>query len=103
MLETITLKAIDDFFQPSTNQVDELGRLDRQIKELEAQARKIKAALIAQGAGKYEGLEFFAEVQHYDRATINPILVRELCDEEIVRQVTQVRPVDAVVVKRLTA
>ena len=101
MLETITLKAIDDFFTPSTNQVDELGRLDKQIKDLEAQARKIKQALIAQGVGKYEGMEYFAEVQHYDRTTINPILVREFCDEEIVRQVTQVRPVDAVVVKSL--
>ena len=101
MLEAITLKAIDDFFQPSTNQVDELGRLDKQIKELEAQARKIKAALIAQGVGKYEGTQFFAEVQHYDRATINPILVREYCDEELVKQVTQVKPVDAVVVKPL--
>lgn len=101
MLEQITLKAIDDFFQPVTNQVDELGRLDKQIKELEAQARKIKQALIAQGVGKYEGTQFFAEVQHYDRATINPILVRELCDEELVRQVTQVKAIDAVVVKSL--
>ncbi len=101
MLETITLKAIDDFFTQPTNQVDELGRLDKQIKELETQARKIKQALIAQGVGKYQGVEFFAEVQHYDRATINPILVREFCDEELVRQVTQVRPVDAVLVKPL--
>jgi hypothetical protein len=101
MLEAITLKAVNDFFQSSTNQVDELGRLDKQIKDLEAQARKIKQALIAQGVGKYEGAEFFAEVQHYDRATINPALVRELCDAEIVRQVTQVKAVDAVVVKSL--
>jgi hypothetical protein len=101
MLEAITLKAIDDFFQTSTNQVDELGRLDKQIKDLEAQARKIKQALIARGIGKYEGMEYFAEVQHYDRSTINPILVRELCDEELVRQVTQVKAVDAVVVKSL--
>jgi hypothetical protein len=101
MLEQITLKAIDDFFTQPTNQVDELGRLDKQIKELEAQARKIKQALIAQGVGKYEGVEFFAEVQKYDRATINPVLVRELCDEELVKQMTQVKAVDAVVVKSL--
>jgi hypothetical protein len=101
MLETITLKAIDDFFSQAVNPVDELGRLDKQIKDLEAQARKIKQALIAQGVGKYEGVEFFAEVQHYDRATINPVLVRELCDEELVKQMTQVKQVDAVVVKPL--
>ena len=83
------------------NMIDNLGTINKQIAELEAQARKIKAALIAQGVGKYEGTQYFAEVQHYDRATINPILVREFCDEELVRQVTQVRPVDAVVVKPL--
>lgn len=101
MLEQITLKAIDDFFTPSTNQVDELGRLDKQIKELEAQARKIKQALIAQGAGKYEGTEYFAEVQHYDRATISPILVKEFGTTDFVAQVTQVKAIDAVVVKPL--
>jgi hypothetical protein len=101
MLETITLKAIDDFFQSSTNQVDELGRLDKQIKELEAQARKIKQALIAQGAGKYQGTEYFAEVQHYDRATISPILVKEFGTTDFVAQVTQVKAIDAVVVKPL--
>lgn len=101
MLETITLKAVNDFFNQAVNPVDELGRLDKQIKDLEAQARKIKQALIAQGVGKYEGIEFFAEVQHYDRTTINPVLVRELCDEELVKQMTQVKAVDAVVVKPL--
>lgn len=83
------------------NMIDNLGTINKQIAELEAQARKIKAALIAQGVGKYEGSEYFAEVQHYERATINPILVREFCDEELVRQVTQVKAVDAVVVKPL--
>lgn len=101
MLEQITLKAIDDFFTPATSQVDELGRLDKQIKELEAQARKIKAALIAQGVGKYEGAEYFAEVQHYDRATISPILVKEFGTTDFVAQVTQVKAIDAVVVKPL--
>ena len=83
------------------NMIDNLGTINKQIADLEAQARKIKAALIAQGVGKYEGTQYFAEVQHYDRATINPILVREFCDEELVRQVTQVKAVDAVVVKPL--
>lgn len=83
------------------NMIDNLGTINKQIADLEAQARKIKAALIAQGVGKYEGTQYFAEVQHYDRATINPILVRELCDEELVKQMTQVKAVDAVVVKPL--
>lgn len=83
------------------NIIDELGRIDRIIKENEAIARKLKAELIARGVGKYEGQEFFAEVQHYDRATINPILVREFGTSDFVAQVTQVKPVDAVVVKPL--
>jgi len=84
------------------NMIDDLGIINQQIAELEAQARKIKQAYIAQGVGKYQGVDFFLEVQHYDRATINPILVKELADEEFVRQVTQIKPVDAVVVKRVT-
>jgi hypothetical protein len=87
-------------FMPSTT-VDQLGAIDRQIKDLEAVARKLKAELIARGVGKYEGEQYYAEVQHYDRATINPILVREFADEEFVRNVTQVKAIDAVVVKSL--
>ena len=81
--------------------VDELGVIKQQIDELEATARKLKAELIRRGVGTYEGAKFFAEVQHYDRATISPILVRKLSDEEFVKQVTEVKPVDAVVVKPL--
>jgi hypothetical protein len=82
--------------------VDELGVINQQIAELEATARKLKQALIARGVGKYEGSEFFAEVQHYDRATISPDLVRKLADEDFVSAVTQVKAVDAVVVKRVS-
>jgi hypothetical protein len=85
------------------NLIDQLGLIDTQIKELEATARKMKAELIARGVGKYEGMEFTAEVQHYDRATINPILVREFSDDDFVSRVTQIKPVDAVVVRRVQA
>lgn len=85
------------------NLIDNLGIINQQIAELESTARKIKQELIARGVGKYEGQEYFAEVQHYDRATISPILVKEFGTTDFVAQVTQVRPVDAVVVKRLEA
>jgi hypothetical protein len=62
----------------------------------------MKQELIARGVGKYEGMDFFAEVQHYDRATIDPKLVRELADEDFVSSVTTIKAVDAVVVKRVT-
>jgi hypothetical protein len=81
--------------------IDQLGEVDRIIKENEAIARKLKAELITRGVGKYEGSQYWVEVQHYDRATINPVLVREMCDPEIVSAVTQVKAVDAVVVKPL--
>lgn len=83
------------------NLIDNLGTINQQIAELESTARKIKQELIARGVGKYAGMDFVAEVQHYDRATINPILVKEFGDEEFVRQVTQIKPVDAVVVRRV--
>lgn len=81
--------------------VDQLGNLKQYIDDMEATARKLKAELIRRGVGTYEGSKFYAEVQHYDRATINPVLVRKLSDEDFVRLVTEVKPVDAVVVKRI--
>jgi hypothetical protein len=81
--------------------IDVYGDLDRQIKELEAIRAKFKAKLLPLGVGKHEGSKYVLEVQHYDRATINPILVREFADEEFIRNVTQIKPVDALVVKPL--
>ena len=81
--------------------VDELGAIKQAMDELEATARKLKAELIRRGVGTYEGQKYFAEVQHYDRATISPTLVRKMVSPEIVTLVTEVKPVDAVVVKPL--
>ena len=83
--------------------VDQLGTIKQAIDELEATARKFKTELIKRGVGTYEGSRFFAEVQHYDRATISPVLVRKLSNDEFVKSVTEVKPVDAVVVKPLEA
>jgi hypothetical protein len=83
------------------NIIDELGLLNQTIAQLEASARKLKAELISRGVGKYDGTLFYAEVQHYDRATINPKLVREMVDPEIVSAVTELKPIDAVVVKSM--
>jgi PHP family Zn ribbon phosphoesterase len=83
------------------NMIDDLGIINQQIKELESTARKIKQELIARGVGKYAGMDFVAEVQHYPRETINPILVREFGDEDLIEKVTQHTMVDAVVVKRV--
>ena len=92
---------IPTFTENLTDTVDNLGTINQQIAELESMARKIKAELIARGVGKYEGTSFIAEVQHYDRAQINPKLVREMVDPEIVSAVTEIKSVDAVVVKHV--
>ena len=85
------------------NMIDDLGIINQQIAELEATARKLKQALIARGVGKYEGMDFVAEVQHYDRATIDPALVRKLADADFVSSVTSIKTVDAVVVRKVQA
>jgi len=81
--------------------VEELGTVMQRIKELQEIERKIKNELIAQGIGSYTGLSFEAEVQQYDRATISPTLVRELADKEFVSAVTEVKTINAVVIKPL--
>ena len=83
------------------NMIDDLGIINQQIKELESTARRIKNELIARGVGKYAGMDFVAEVQHYPRETINPILVREFGDEDLIQKVTQLNMIDAVVVRRV--
>lgn len=83
------------------NMIDDLGILNQQIAKLEEQARTIKQALIARGVGTYEGMDFFAEVQEYDRENISAPLVRKFGDKDFVAQVTQVQHIKAVVVKPL--
>ena len=100
MLQEITLRAIDDFFQPfGASTVDQLGVIDRQIKELEATARKLKNKLIESGTGRYYGKNFSAEVQEYDRNTISAILVKQHAHPDFIPLVTQVQHVKSVTVK----
>jgi N-acetyl-gamma-glutamylphosphate reductase len=101
MLQEITLRAIDDYFQKPTDVVDELGHIDQEIKQLESRARELKAKLIERGQGIYEGVRYRAEVQEYDRNNISALLVKEYGTKEFVQQVTQVQHVKAVTVKPL--
>lgn len=101
MLQEITLRAIDDYFQKPTDIIDELGHIDQEIKQLEHRARKLKAQLTERGAGIYEGMRFTAEVQEYDRATISAVLVKEYGTKEFVQQVTQMQHVKSVTMRPL--
>ena len=85
------------------NIIDQYGAVDAQIKELEEIKSKLKAELIARGIGTYEGEQFFAEVQEYDRENISAPLVRKFADKDFVAQVTQIQHIKAVVVKPLGA
>jgi hypothetical protein len=103
MLQEITMRAIEDYFQKPTDVIDELGHIDQEIKQLEARARVLKAELIARGKGLYEGMRFTAEVQEYDRNTISAILVKEFGTKDFVAQVTQVQHVKSVTLRPLEA
>lgn len=83
--------------------IDQYGEVDRQIKELEAIKAKFKAELIARGVGVYEGSEFYAEVQEYDRENISAPLVRKILSADLLPQVTSIQHIQAVVVKPLEA
>ena len=83
--------------------IDQYGEVDRQIKELEVIKAKFKAELIARGVGIYDGEQFYAEVQEYDRENISAPLVRKVLAAELLPQVTTIQHIQAVVVKPLGA
>lgn len=86
-----------------TNIIDQYGIISQRIAELEETKSKLKAELIARGVGNYQGEQFFAEVQEYDRENISAPLVRKLSNEEFVKQVTTIQHIKAVTVKPLEA
>ena len=86
-----------------TNIIDQYGAIAQQIAELEEIKSKLKAELIARGIGTYEGEQYFAEVQEYDRENISAPLVRKLSNADFVKQVTTIQHIKAVVVKPLEA
>ena len=85
------------------NIIDQYGAVAQQIAELEEIKSKLKAELIARGVGSYQGEQFYAEVQEYDRENISAPLVRKFSNEEFVKQVTTIQHIKAVVVKPLEA
>ena len=85
------------------NIIDQYGAVAQQIAELEEIKSKLKAELIARGVGSYQGEQFYAEVQEYDRENISAPLVRKFSNEEFVKSVTTIQHIKAVVVKPLEA
>jgi hypothetical protein len=85
------------------NIIDQYGAIAQQIAELEEIKSKLKAELIARGVGNYQGEQFYAEVQEYDRENISAPLVRKFSNEEFVKSVTTIQHIKAVIVKPLEA
>jgi hypothetical protein len=85
------------------NIIDQYGAVSQQIQALEEIKSKLKAELIARGVGNYQGEQFAAEVQEYDRENISAPLVRKLSNEDFVKAVTTIQHIKAVVVKPLEA
>jgi hypothetical protein len=85
------------------NIIDQYGAVDAQIKELEAIKAKLKAELIARGKGEYQGEQFVAVVDEYDRENISAPLVRKFSNEEFVKSVTTIQHIKAVTIKTLEA
>ena len=100
---SITLEQVEALCQPVEQLVDELGAVDRQLKDLETIKSKLKARLLERGTGFHKGMQYVAEVQEYDRDQISAPLVRQLSDEAFIKAVTTVQHVKAVVVKPLAA
>ena len=102
-MKNITIPTFNEVPAFTPDIVDRLGAIKQQIDEMEAVARKLKSELIRRGVGTYEGAKFFAEVQHYNRDTISPLLVRKFSNEDFIKRVTEHKEIDAVVVKPLEA
>lgn len=98
---SITLEQVEALCQPVEQLVDELGIVDRQLKELETAKAKLKARLLERGTGLHKGMQYVAEVLEYDRDQISAPLVRQLSDEAFIKAVTTVQHVKAVTVKPL--
>jgi hypothetical protein len=83
---------------PRTNlaAVDRLGVLLAQIAELKREEKLIKAALIAEGVGAYEGDLFRATVSLAERATLDMAAVRAHLSPQFIRAHTNVTEVTIV-------
>ena len=79
--------------------VDQLGAINKAIAELEATARKLKARIQSRGVGVQFGERFMADVTEYDRTQLNPKLVRELVDADVVSACTEIKHITSVTVK----
>ena len=80
--------------------IDQLGHLRAQLAELKRQEDELKAVLIENGVGAYEGDLFRATVSESERETLDMAAVREKLSPQFIRAHTRVT---AVVTVRVVA
>lgn len=76
--------------------VDDLGMIKAQISTLCQQERDLKAILVAEGVGEYEGNLFRATVSQYDQERLDMDAVYSKLSDQFIKNNTTVIPVTKV-------
>ena len=79
-----------------TSAIDRLGLLKAQLSELAREEKELKAVLIEQGPGAYEGDLFRVTVSQSERETLDMEAVREKLTRQFIAAHTVVTPVTTV-------
>jgi N-methylhydantoinase B/oxoprolinase/acetone carboxylase alpha subunit len=79
-----------------TSAIDRLGNVKAQIAALKREEDELKAVLIENGPGAYEGETWRATVSQSDRETLDMDAVREKLTPQFIRAHTRVTPVTTV-------
>jgi hypothetical protein len=76
--------------------IDRLGQLKAQLAELAREEKELKAVLVEQGEGAYEGQLFRVTVSYSERETLDMDAVREKLSAQFIRAHTRTTPVTSV-------
>jgi hypothetical protein len=79
-----------------TSTIDALGSIKAQIAELEQKEKQLKAVIVEQGAGAYEGNLFRVTVAVSERETLDMKAVREKLSPQFIAAHTKVAEVISV-------
>ena len=76
-----------------TSTIDQLGLIKAQLAGLKAQEEALRAVLIEQGPGAYEGELFRVTVSESERCTLDMAAVRAKLSRQFIQANTTVTPV----------
>jgi hypothetical protein len=79
-----------------TSAIDRLGVVKAQLAALKREEDELKAVLVENGPGAYEGDLYRATVSQFDKETLDMDAVREKLSPQFIRAHTNVTPVTAV-------